>query len=1010
MATFTWKHGTNADWRMADEWSGRMDDTPPPGSSSSATDIANLGADKTAYMVTVGRGETFDIATLNIAGGSTSAPTGLDITGALLTSTVAYGGGGADAAIGVSSFGLLDIRTGITASNNETLTVAGTGTGGHLEFGSATTSGISINDPNVTFSFSNGPTGPNDGEIEFNGPIFTNGSTTNQMITNVAAGDRFVFDGAVFTNDAASFGDGTLTITDAAKNTVLTMNNVSMAAGTTPAFQAFGDTIAVSTPCYVTGTGILTPLGEVLIEELAIGDLVTTRSGEVRPIKWIGRRSYEGRFIAGNRDVLPIRIAAGALADGIPTRDLDVSPKHAMFIDEVLVPAEMLLNSINVHQLYDVESVEYFHLELGSHDVVIANGAASESFVDCDSRGMFHNAIDYARRYPYDPGPAWQFCAPRVERASVALVEIRARLLARAGSPESFCPPETLKGSVDSCDRLRVSGWVFDPANPKQRVRLEVRCDGEVIGHVVADRYRHDLAKVGYLGDGCCSYNFLHPIQLNPLSGHTIELRRGGDGASVPGSPVLLSPPSSFNTECRSGVARVLNEATQAATKPSELDDIIRYWMMEAEALLAARARLDAGARADVTNIRERWGGLLPTASVRRAAPELRPQALFIDDAYPTAGMNGGASAAIDHMRALMRIGFEVSFAASQDLGDDSQRGADLAKLGIKPLSAPWYGSVEEVLRRHAGRIDVIYLHRAGNAAAYSKLARQHSPRALLVYGVADLHHLRLARQGSVENRPEITLRAERLQIEEMVTARLADVVITHSNAEAALLRARLPGVRVAVVPWSVPLRASTRGFAGRKDVVFVGHFGHEPNLDAVQWLAQEIVPLVRQQDATIGLRIVGNDMPESLRRLAQPGLDLIGSVETLDTLLDETRLTIAPLRYGAGLKAKVLESLAAGVPCVGTSIAFEGMTLPPVLKGCVADTPEAFATALVRLYRDEAAHAAAATAGQRYALTSCSEACVDAQMQQALVPALRRWAGIAEDAREDAPALQIAG
>jgi glycosyltransferase involved in cell wall biosynthesis len=1010
MATFTWEHGTTADWRIADDWSGKRDDTPPPGSISSATDIANLGADRTAYTVTVGTGETFDIATLNIAGESNNAPTGLDISGALLTNTVAYGGGGNDAAIAVFSGGVLDIRASIAASDNETLTIAGTGAGGHLEFGSAINSGTGINDARVTFSFSNGLTGPNAGEIEFNGPIFTKGSTTNQTIIGVAAGDRFVFDHADFTSDVVSFENGTLTVTDAANNTVLTMNNLSMAAGATPAFQAFGDTIEETTACYVAGTGILTPSGEVPIENLAIGDLVTTRSGEARPIKWIGRRSYQGRFIAGNRDVLPIRIAAGALADGIPQRDLDVSPKHAMFIDSVLVPAEMLLNGTSIYPLHDGESVEYFHLELASHDVVIANGAASESFVDCDSRGMFHNALDYARRYPDDPGPAWQFCAPRVEGASAALVEIRARLMARAGSPERFCPPETLKGSIDLCDRIRVSGWVFDPANPTQRVRLEVRCGGDVIGHVVADRYRHDLAKVGYLGDGCCSYDFLHPIRLNPLSAHTIELRRVGDGAPVPGSPVLLSAPSGFNAECRSGVARMLNEVTQTATTPSELDDIIRYWMAEAEALLAARARLDAGARADVMNIRERWGGLVPTASVQRAVPELRPQALFIDDQYPAAGMNGGASAAMDHMRALMRIGFEVSFVASQDLADASQRGAALATLGIKPLSAPWYGSVEEVLRRHAGRIDVIYLHRAGNAAAYSKLARQYSPRALLVYGVADLHHVRLARQGSVENRPEITRRAERLQVEEMVTARLADVVITHSNAEAALLRACVPGVRVAVVPWSVPLRTSTRGFAERKDVVFVGYFRHEPNVDAVQWLAQKIVPLVRQQDPTIGFRIVGNDMPDSLRRLAQPGLDLIGSVETLDALLDETRLTVAPLRYGAGLKAKVLESLAAGVPCVGTSIAFEGMTLPPALTGCVADTPAAFATALVRLYRDEAAHAIAATAGQRYALTNCSEACVDAQMQQALAPALRRWAGIAEDAREDAPALQMAG
>jgi glycosyltransferase involved in cell wall biosynthesis len=1006
MATFTWEHGTSADWNGTENWSAKNGDVAPPGSISSATDTAMLGADNTAYTVTIGGGEIFDIATLSITGHSSSATTGLQVTGALFTNAVTYGGAVAGAVIGVAEGGLLDIRTAITASTQQTVTIAGTGAGGHLEFGSATTSGTRINDEDITFSFVNNLTGPNAGEIVFNGPTFTSGTTTNQTITNVAQGNQFVFTGADFTEDTVSFDDGTLTVMDAANHTVLTMNNLSMAAGLTPTFRMTGDTIEEVTACYVTGTSILTPSGEVAIEELAIGDLVTTRSGEAKPIKWIGRRSYHGRFIAGNRDVLPIRILAGALADGVPQHDLDVSPKHAMLIDDVLVPAEMLVNGINVFQLDDVESVEYCHLELASHDVVIANGATSESFVDCDSRSMFHNALDYARRYPDDAGSAWQFCAPRVERASAALADIRARLMARAGSPESFGPARALKGHMELCDRVRVSGWVFDPARPKQRVRLEVCWDGEVVGHVVADRYRDDLAKVGHLGDGCCSYDFVHPIHLDPLSEHTLELRREGDGAPVPGSPVLLPAPAVFNAECRTGVARMLNEATQTATKPSELDDIIRYWMIEAEALLAARARLDAGARGDVTNIRERWGGLLPTVSVQRAALELRPQALFIDDVYPTVGMNGGASAAIDHMRALLRIGFEVSFAASQDLNDGDQRGAALATLGIKPLSAPWYGSVEEILRRHAGRFDVIYLHRAGNAAAYSKLARQHSPRALLVYGVADLHHVRLARQGSVENRPEITRRAARLEIEEMMTARLADVVITHSNAEAALLRACVPGVRVAVVPWSVPLRTSTTEFSGRDGVVFVGHFGHEPNIDAVHWLAQEIVPLVRQQDPTIGFRIVGNDMPESLRRLARPGLDLIGSVKILDTLLDETRLTVAPLRYGAGIKAKVLESLAAGVPCVGTSIAFEGMTLPPALMGCVADTPAAFAKALVRLYRDGAAHAVAATAGQRYALTSCSEACVDAQIQQALAPALHRWAGIAKDA----PALQMAG
>jgi glycosyltransferase involved in cell wall biosynthesis len=765
--------------------------------------------------------------------------------------------------------------------------------------------------------------------------------------------------------------------------------------------------------CYRAGTRILTPSGEVPIEALASGDLVVTRSGEAKPIKWIGRRSYSGRFIAGNDDALPIRFAAGSLADGSPTRDLDVSPKHAMFIDDVLIPAEMLVNNSSIYQLADVESVDYFHLELEVHDVIFAEGAMSETFVDCDSRGMFHNVAEYCRQYPNDPGPAWQFCAPRIEPASPALVAVRTRLLARTGSPETFGPPDQLLGVIEKCDRVSMKGWVFDPAQPAQRVRLEVVCDGEIMGHVVADRFRGDLAEAGYLGDGHCSFSLLLPHQLNPLSSHVIELRRAVDGAPVPGSPVHVPAASRFDATCHAGLSQMLLDVAQTATQASDLDEVIVQQMAQTEALLAARARLDAGPRADVADVHSRWGGIVPTAEMRRSVQELRPRALFIDDVFPAPDLDGGsgAGAALDHMRALMRIGFDVSFAASQDLEDRSKQAGALAARGITPLAAPWYGSVEEMLRRHSGRFDAVYLHRAGNAAGYGKLVRQHSPQAQLIYGVADLHHVRLARQGAVEDRPELTRLAARQRMEELMAALLVDVVITHSDAEAALLRGQLPGVSVAVVPWAVPVHRSSRPFAERDGIVFVGHFGNEPNVDAMHWLAEEIVPLVQREEPSICFRIVGNAMPESLQLLARPGFELIEPVNNLTSVFDAARLTVAPLRYGAGIKAKVIESLAAGVPCVGTTIAFEGMALTPALDGCVADAPETFAAALIRLYRDGRAHAAVAEAGQRLALVNYSEGRIDALMHQALAPALRRWAGIADaTAGGGAPAMRIAG
>ena len=101
MATFTWRSGTTADWNVSTDWSGKNTDVPPPGSVSAATDTAILGADKSAYTVTVGRGETFDVAAVNITGDSTSAATDLSVAGAIFTDAIVYGGKGTDAQIGV---------------------------------------------------------------------------------------------------------------------------------------------------------------------------------------------------------------------------------------------------------------------------------------------------------------------------------------------------------------------------------------------------------------------------------------------------------------------------------------------------------------------------------------------------------------------------------------------------------------------------------------------------------------------------------------------------------------------------------------------------------------------------------------------------------------------------------------------------------------------------------------------------------------------------------------------
>jgi hypothetical protein len=290
-----------------------------------------------------------------------------------------------------------------------------------------------------------------------------------------------------------------------------------------------GMILTESVACYCRGTLIMTDRGERPVESLAIGDRVTTASGLQRPIKWIGRRAYGGRYILGRTDVLPICIKAGALGEGAPRRDLWISPCHAMFIEGVLVEARNLVNGVSIVQVGRVEQVEYFHVELDSHDVIIAEDALSETFVDDDSRGMFHNAAEYAVLYPEHVMPTVRYCAPRLE-AGFEVEAIRQRLASRAG--RAFGAPVrggAVRGFVDQVSARLIEGWAQDSDYPEAAVCVDIYADGRLIGQTLANLYREDLAAAG-LGSGRHAFRFEPPrdVVLRPA---TVVARRSNDGA-----------------------------------------------------------------------------------------------------------------------------------------------------------------------------------------------------------------------------------------------------------------------------------------------------------------------------------------------------------------------------------------------------------------------------------------------------------------------------------------------
>ena len=150
-------------------------------------------------------------------------------------------------------------------------------------------------------------------------------------------------------------------------------------------------TITAQTACFAAGTRITTTRGETEVEDLRNGDLVMTAAGAA-PVRWIGHRRIA---IAGHpnpRQVRPIRLRRNSLADSVPRRDLLVSPDHALFLDGVLIPARLLVNGATIVQEETFDAIEYFHVELDRHAILLAEGAAAESYLDTGNRGMFDNA------------------------------------------------------------------------------------------------------------------------------------------------------------------------------------------------------------------------------------------------------------------------------------------------------------------------------------------------------------------------------------------------------------------------------------------------------------------------------------------------------------------------------------------------------------------------------------------------------------------------------------------
>lgn len=439
MGSFSWTNPGAGDWGTNTNW---MPSSSPPGASDDATDtIGSSTIDVTGYTVVnsvlIGSGATLD---LQSAASTLSIIDTLTVTlGTIDVSDMAYLDAGTAMYLAA---GLLDLEgvdaqvespritlgpnfviTGVgmlgASSPDITSEISGSGTitaadaslaGGILSVSGAVNSGLSFGIATMSALEVSGPVGTGD-VITFQNTSLTNGLGSGTLFVDVPIQggtfqgtiDHFMQgDTLIVQNDGGSAiahaaystsnGAGVITFTDASGDELGTIASLADP-GTLSVTLVNGNYVTVATgiPCFLRGTMLLTPRGEMPVNLLRAGDEVTTFTGARKRIRWIG----SGRTLvtpANAERCAPVVVRRGALGDDVPHRDLYVTRGHSLFVDGYLIPVEELINHRSIAWATDQRWAEYYHIELDDHDVLVADGAPAESYREDENDALFHNA------------------------------------------------------------------------------------------------------------------------------------------------------------------------------------------------------------------------------------------------------------------------------------------------------------------------------------------------------------------------------------------------------------------------------------------------------------------------------------------------------------------------------------------------------------------------------------------------------------------------------------------
>lgn len=330
---------------------------------------------------------------------------------------------------------------------------------------------------------------------------------------------------------------------------------------------------------------------------------------------------------------------------------------------------------------------------------------------------------------------------------------------------------------------------------------------------------------------------------------------------------------------------------------------------------------------------------------------------LVVDAVTPMPDQDSGSLRMVNLLTILVNSGCAVTFFCE---GRHYHRGyaEQLQALGVQILYHPYLQSEPTWLAENGARFDSVMLSRHYIAAPLLALVREHCRRARVIFDTVDLHFLREERQAELAGDAALARTAQKTRAQELAVINASDLTLVVSPIEQVLLKELAPLARVEILSNIHDVPGCAQGYAARAGLLFVGGFQHPPNVDAALWFVRDVLPLARAKLApdllpVFVLHLVGSNTPPEIAALSCEYVIVHGFVPDIDPLLASARLSIASLRYGAGVKGKVNMAMAHGLPVIATGAAVEGMYCSHGTDVMIGDSAQEFADALVQAYQD---------------------------------------------------------